>query len=70
MYVKRSGKTHDEKKLPNVVLQPLVFYSHVRVLKGRPRCVQCEPSCGFDRRVGKVQLQGFAFTCTGEVTRT
>lgn len=38
------------------------------VLKGRPRCVQCEPSCWFDWRVGKVQLQGFAFTWAGEQT--
>ena len=34
----------------------------MRVLEGCPGGVQREPGRGFDRRVGKVQLQSFAFT--------
>lgn len=38
------------------------LYSHVRVLEGGGGWDERQPGHGFDWRVGKVQLESFAFT--------
>lgn len=60
METKRSRLT--SLKVAPLELKGPEVYSHVRVLKWGASCIQRESSGGFDRRVGKVQLEGFAFT--------